>query len=69
MQVYAAQQRWSLVADTYERCRRALEELGLAISPAFEEIHARRCAGNPRRLALRSREAPRGSPAREERKL
>ena len=40
MQVYAAQQRWSLVADTYERCRRALEELGLAISPAFEEIHA-----------------------------
>ncbi|MGA2802951.1 MAG: AAA family ATPase [Acidimicrobiales bacterium] len=68
MQVYAAQQRWSLVADTYERCRRALEELGLAISPAFEEIHAGVVRESSPTRALVP-EAPRGSPAREERKL
>ena len=40
IQIYAAQQRWSLVGDTYERCALALAELGLAMSPAMEEIHA-----------------------------
>jgi class 3 adenylate cyclase/tetratricopeptide (TPR) repeat protein len=72
MQIYAAQQRRSLVADTYERCRRAFEELGLAMSPALEEIHAgavRESSSLPTRAP--TTEAPRGSSAlaREERKL
>jgi predicted ATPase/class 3 adenylate cyclase len=68
MQIYAAQQRWSLVADTYERCRRALQQLGLAISPALEEIHVGAARGSSPAHAPVP-QAPRGSPAREERKL
>ncbi len=68
MQIYAAKQRWSLVADTYERCRRALQDLGLAISPALEEIHAGVVReSSPSRAPVP--QAPRGSPGREERKL
>ncbi len=72
MQIYAAQQRRSLVADTYERCRRALDELGLAMSPALEEIHAgavREASPSPARGA--AIEALRATPVlvREERKL
>ena len=70
MQLYSAQQRWSLVTDTYERCRRALEELGLAMSPALEEIHLGALrASSPPPTRASATEAPRGSPAREERKL
>ena len=71
MQIYAAQQRWSLVADTYGRCRRALEELGLAISPALEEIHAHavREGSSPRVRAGETESPPHPLPAREERKL
>ena len=38
MRVYAAQGRQQLVSSTYERCRAALEDLGLRISPALEEV-------------------------------
>ena len=71
MQIYAAQQRWSLVADTYGRCRRALEELGLAISPALEEIHASavREGSSPPVHAGETEAPPHPLPAREERKL
>ena len=40
MRAYAAQGLRHLVVRTYERCRVALEDLGLRISPALEEIHA-----------------------------
>ncbi|MGP8206517.1 MAG: AAA family ATPase [Acidimicrobiales bacterium] len=40
MRAYAAQGLRHLVVRTYERCRAALEDLGLRISPALEEIHA-----------------------------
>ncbi len=39
MRVYEAQRRHGLVAATYKRCRTALEELGLRVSPALEEVH------------------------------
>jgi DNA-binding SARP family transcriptional activator len=39
MRVYGAQRRHALVEATYERCRTALEELGLHISPALKEVH------------------------------
>ena len=38
MRVYGAQRRHALVETTYERCRTALEELGLRISPALKEV-------------------------------
>ena len=38
MRVYAAQGRRQMVSSTYERCRAALEELGLRTSPALEEV-------------------------------
>jgi class 3 adenylate cyclase/tetratricopeptide (TPR) repeat protein len=38
MRVYGAQGRHALVDATYNRCRSALEELGLRISPALEEV-------------------------------
>ncbi|MGA2531328.1 MAG: AAA family ATPase, partial [Acidimicrobiales bacterium] len=72
MQIYAAQQRWSLVAETYERCRRALEELGLAMSPALEEIHAGAVQAAPPISVRGTTLGTPGSlpvPAREERKL
>ena len=39
MRVYSSQKRQALVAVTYERCRSALDELGLRVSPALEEVH------------------------------
>ena len=39
MRAYGAQRRHALVEATYERCRTALEELGLRISPALKEVH------------------------------
>ena len=69
MGIYAAQQRRAQVADTYERCRRALDELGLAPSPALEEIHAATVREPP--PARRARTEASGAPviSREERKL
>jgi class 3 adenylate cyclase len=40
MRAYAAQGLRHLVVRTYERCRAALEELGLHISPALDEVQA-----------------------------
>ena len=40
MRVYGAQRRHGLVEATYERCRSALEELGLRVSPALKEVYA-----------------------------
>ena len=40
MGVYGAQRRHALVEATYDRCRSALEELGLRISPALKEVYA-----------------------------
>ena len=40
MRAYSAQGLRHLVVRTYERCRSALEELGLKISPALDEVHA-----------------------------
>ena len=40
MRAYAAQGLRHLVVRTYERCRAALEELGLRISPALDEVQA-----------------------------
>ena len=39
MRVYSAQKRQALVEVSYERCRSALEGLGLKASPALEEVH------------------------------
>ena len=39
MRVYSSQKRQALVEVTYERCRSALEELGLRVSPALQEVH------------------------------
>ena len=39
MRAYSAQGLRHLVVRTYERCRAALEELGLRISPALDEVH------------------------------
>ena len=38
MRVYSAQGRHQSVSRTYERCRAALEDLGLRTSPALEEV-------------------------------
>lgn len=40
MRVYGAQGRHALAEATYTRCRATLEQLGLRISPALEELHA-----------------------------
>ena len=45
IRVYGAQRRHALVEATYERCRTALEELGLRISPALREVHEAVTAG------------------------
>ena len=39
MRIYAAQERQLLVEGTYRRCREALGELGLDISPSLDEAH------------------------------
>lgn len=39
MRVYGAQRRHALVEHTYRRCRAALEDLGLRISPALEQVY------------------------------
>ena len=39
MRVYSSQKRQALVEVTYEKCRRALDELGLRVSPALQEVH------------------------------
>jgi class 3 adenylate cyclase len=40
MRAYSSQGLRHLAVRTYERCRAALEELGLRISPALDEVHA-----------------------------
>ncbi len=39
MQIYATQGRQLVVEQIYKRCGAALEELGLHVSPSFEEAH------------------------------
>jgi class 3 adenylate cyclase len=39
MHIYAAQGRQLVVEGTYKRCRNALEQLGLDVSPSFDEAH------------------------------
>jgi class 3 adenylate cyclase len=39
MRLYRSQTRAALVESTYKRCRDALEDLGLKISPALEEVY------------------------------
>ena len=39
MRVYSSQNRQALVEVTYEKCRSALDELGLRVSPALQEVH------------------------------
>ena len=72
MQAYSAQGLRHLVVRTYERCRAALEELGLRISPALDEVHAAATfePAAPRAPGAPSR-APVQSPARlrQERKV
>ena len=46
MRVYGAQRRHALVDATYDRCRSALEELGLRVSPALKEVYAAATAAN-----------------------
>jgi class 3 adenylate cyclase len=40
LRLYSSQKRPALVETTYQRCRSGLEELGLRISPALEEVYA-----------------------------
>jgi class 3 adenylate cyclase/tetratricopeptide (TPR) repeat protein len=40
IRAYSAEGLRHLVVSTYERCRAALDELGLRTSPALEEVHA-----------------------------
>jgi DNA-binding SARP family transcriptional activator len=51
IRVYGAQRRHALVETTYERCRTALEDLGLRISPALKEVYGAAAAATeyPRR--------------------
>jgi class 3 adenylate cyclase/tetratricopeptide (TPR) repeat protein len=39
MRLHSAQKRPALVEVAYERCRSAVEELGLKVSPALQEVH------------------------------
>ena len=48
MRVYGAQRRHTLVEAAYERCRSALEELGLRISPALKEVYVAATAATDR---------------------
>jgi len=67
MRVYGAQGRHGLVEATYNRCRTALEELGLRVSPAVEEVHlaTTSTARSPQHLAGR----PAPDQYKEERRL
>ena len=58
MRLYAAQLKWGLVETTYNRCRSALEELGLMTSPALERARA---ANGPAIASARSAGAVRGT--------
>ncbi|HTV10431.1 MAG TPA: AAA family ATPase [Acidimicrobiales bacterium] len=70
MRVYAALDQRHLVVRAYQRCRAALEALGLRPSPSLEEIYAAVAAGLavPRALAPAPAGAH-GAPLREERKV
>jgi class 3 adenylate cyclase/tetratricopeptide (TPR) repeat protein len=67
MRVYGTQRRHALVETTYERCRTALEELGLRASPALEEARTATAAATG--AAQASRLTPGGACQGEERRL
>ena len=69
MRVYGGQRRYGLVEATYERCRTALEELGLRVSPAVQEVREATTApaAFPRRLE--DQPVPTAFLYREERRL
>ncbi len=58
MRLYAAQKRAALVEATYERCRRALETLGLRASPAFDELHTAITPAAPFPQGITNRQTP-----------
>ncbi len=69
MRVYQAQGKQALVGETYRRCRSALEQLGLRISPALDEVYgeglpAERGPGTPKEASS----PPAGAPYAEERR-
>jgi predicted ATPase/class 3 adenylate cyclase len=69
MRLYAAQRKPALVEASFQRCRSALEQLGLRISPASQEVHGATTSAS---VSQAIPESPRvGTPAyrREERKL
>ena len=72
MRLYAAQGRRQLACGTYERCRAALEDLGLRASPALEEaLRATVEASAPRARGTGALATERSAPrlGREERRL
>ena len=54
MRVYMAQGRRQLASATFERCRAALEDLGLRASPALTELNRATSASAPQRPAVSS---------------
>ena len=70
MRVYEARRRQVLAEATYKRCRTALEELGLRVSPALEEVHLATTSTvrSPVHPVERSGR-PAAAPYREERRL
>ena len=66
MRVYAAQSKQVLVEGTYKRCRSAIEELGLHISPDLQQAHDAATLSSP---CPRGRPAKPASPFSQERRL
>jgi len=69
MRAYGAQKRHGLVEGTYERCRTALEDLGLCVSPALQEVYEASTALTTFPQPLEGGPAPKAFPSREERRL
>jgi DNA-binding SARP family transcriptional activator len=67
VRIYSAQRQRQAASVTYERCRAALEVLGLRPSPALEEAHSAIWEPSPPRSAVRSgAPAPTGLAAKSE---
>lgn len=68
MRLYGAQKRYALVESTYNRCREALEQLGLSVPPALEAL---RSSTTPDHVPPQDPVAKRAGPKRypEERRL
>jgi DNA-binding SARP family transcriptional activator len=69
MRVYGAQGKRALAEATYQRCRAALEALGLRISPALKEVHGATTSATLFPKAPESPPGPTPLPFREERRL